>query len=189
MPLIHNENAQLSSMRVLRFYASTSPSRALRDASSAIGTIFTDSEVDLFSRADIFAVVDAVKTRESHTGAFNAESRNYIEKLHLRFKRNGCGITDPTLKLRFEEGQKRLKDLERQCNQNLHEEKSGLWLTREELEGVPSSFMRRYKQGEGKFEGHFWVATKVPQSNPVLKHASKEITRKKNVLRDSKPDA
>ncbi len=178
-PSIDDENSRLNSIRILKFYASTSPSRALRDASSAIGTIFTDSEVDLFSRTDIFALVNAVVIRESKGNVLDAESRNYLEKLHLKFKQNGCGITDPTLKLRFAECQKRLKDLERQCNQNLHEEKAGLWLTHEELEGVPSSLMSRYKQGEGEFDGYFWVATKVPQSSPVMKHATKENTRKK----------
>lgn len=175
-PIIRDENTKSISMRLLRFYASTSPSKALRDASNAVVTLFTDSEVELFARADMYALVDAVMAQDLPS---NGEARNYLEKLHRRFWQNGCGITDTAVKSHFESCQKRLKDLERECNKNLHEEKTGLWLTREELKGLPASFMSRLKEGEGEHEGHFWVATKVPQSNPVMKHATLEATRKK----------
>lgn len=178
-PIIQDENAKSTSMRLLRFYASTSPSKELRDASNAVTTIFTDFEVDLFAQPDMFVLVDAVVTRGSVGDGLSAETRNYLAKLHGKFRQNGCGISDRTVKSHFERCQKRLKDLERECNKNLHEEKTGLWLTREELEGVPSSFISRFKQGDGELEDHFWVATRVPQSSPVLKHAKREATRRK----------
>ncbi|KUI61051.1 Saccharolysin [Cytospora mali] len=184
-PIIRDENAKSTSMRLLRFYASTSPSKALRDASNAAVTLFTDSEVELFARADMYALVDAVMAQHLPDNGLSIEARNYLEKLHRRFWQNGCGITGTAVKSHFERSQKRLKDLERECNKNLHDEKTGLWLTREELHGVPSSFMSRLKEGEGEgegegeHEGHFWIATKVPQSSPVMKHATMEATRKK----------
>lgn len=174
-PIIQDENEKSTSLRILRFYASTSPTKALRDASNAIVTMFTDAEVDLFARADMFALVDAVVSRV--TDDLSPESRNYLEKLHRKFWQNGCGITDVTAKAYFEKCQKRVKDLERECSNNLHEEKTGLWFTREELSGVPARFISNFKKGQD--ENFLWVATKVPQSNPVMKHAKLEATRRK----------
>ncbi|CAN8104142.1 unnamed protein product [Discula destructiva] len=173
-PIIHDENAKSTSVKILRFYASTSPSKALRDASSAAAQKFTDAEVDLFSQSDMFKLVDAVASRAS---PLSPEARNYLNKLHRRFQQNGCGITDSSVKSRFERCQKRVKELERQCNKNLHEEKAGLWLTPEELTGLPASFYSGL--GQTADARQVWVATKVPQSSPVMKHAVREDTRKK----------
>lgn len=178
-PIIQDENHRSTSMRLLRFYASTSPSKELRDASNEAATLFADLEVNLFSRAEFLALVDAVVARHSLTDGLHVESHNYLEKLHRTFWQNGCGITDIKVKTRFERCKKRLKDLELKCNRNLHEERTGLWFTREELEGVPYSFISRLKQGEGELEDHFWVATKLPQSSPIMKHAMREATRRK----------
>lgn len=101
-PIIRDENAKSTSMRLLRFYASTSPSKNLRDASNAVVTKFTDSEVDLFARADVYALVDAVVTRDTLGDSLSVESRIYLEKLHRKFTQNGCGITDTTIKAHFE---------------------------------------------------------------------------------------
>lgn len=178
-PIIQDENEKSTSMRLLRFYASTSTSKGLRDASNAAVTVFANAEVDLFSKAEMFALVDAVMARHPFGEGLQDEAYNYLEKLYSKFWQNGCGISNKIVKAHFERCQKRLKDLERECNKNLHEETTGLWLTREELDGVPSSFMSQFKQGEGEREGHFWVATKVPQSSPIMNHAEREATRRK----------
>jgi len=110
----------------------------------------------------------------------DSESRYYLEKLHRKFKHNGCEIADPAAKERFGVAQKRLRDVERQCNRNLQEEKAGLWLTLEQLEGVPQSLISRLKKGtDGDNEGMLWVATKVSQSGPVIANAKREATRRK----------
>lgn len=175
VPIIQDENDKSTSMRILRFYASTSPSKALRDASNAIVTIFTDAEVDLFAQADMFNLVDAVVSRAS--GDLSPEARNYLEKLHRKFQQNGCGISDTSAKSHFERCQKRVKDLERECNRNFHEERAGIWLTPEELSGLPVGFISGLKQAADT--PHVWVPTKFPQSNPVMRHAIHEDTRRK----------
>lgn len=175
VPMIQDENAKSTSVRVLRFYSSTSPSKALREASNAIVTIFTNAEVDLFAQADMFNLVDAVMSHESEE--LSPEARNYLEKLHRKFQQNGCGITDTSAKTYFERCQKRIKDLERECNKSFHEEKAGIWFTPEELSGLPVDFISGLKQAPDT--PHVWVATKFPQSNPVMRYAVHEDTRRK----------
>jgi len=137
--------------------------------------------VELYGRVDMFCLVDAVSHRvlNGHE-ILDQESQYYLAKLHRKFKHHGCGIAEPTEKERFDLAQKRLHDLERQCNQNLHEENAGLWFTVEELEGVPQSLIGRLKNGtDPDHEGMLWVATKVPQSSPVIYNATREATRRK----------
>ncbi|OQD95379.1 hypothetical protein PENSOL_c020G10017 [Penicillium solitum] len=74
---------------------------------------------------------------------------------------------------------KRLNHLERDCNRNLNEETTGLWLTQSELEGLPDAILARLKEGEGIQTGQLWLPTKVPFSAPAMMNVKKESTRKK----------
>jgi metallopeptidase MepB len=180
IPIIQDSNEKSKTLRVLRFYASTSPSPDLRAASQQATSLFNDAEVDLFARQDMFFLVDTV-VHSSSNDHLDVESRYFLERLHRKFLVNGCGITDPVVKDRFETRTKLLKDLVREANKNLHEDKCGLWLTPDELEGVPSRFIERLNKGEGDYhvQGQLWLPTKVPQSGPILSHAKLEATRKK----------
>lgn len=176
-PIIHDENHKSTALRVLRFYASTSPVPELRAASQEATTLFNNAEVDLYARRDMFSLVDAVV--RGPLGDLDGESRYYLERLHRKFYRDGCGITDATVKEQFETRSKMLQDLGREANKNLHEEKTGLWLTPDELDGVPTGFTNSLRRGDGDNEGKLWLPTKVPQSGPVLANAKQEATRKK----------
>lgn len=168
--IIEDENIKFMTIRVLRFHASNYPNEALRDASSSAATMFSNFEVELYSRSVMFLLVNAAM-RSGAADTMDYESRHYLEKLHRKFFQNGCGVADPSLKSHFEKCQKRLQEIQRECNKNMHEEKTGIWLALDELEGAPKTFISRLKRGEGVYEDQYWVATKVTQSVPVMKHA------------------
>jgi metallopeptidase MepB len=180
LPIIHDENEKNTKDRILKFYASTSPSNELRDASNAATTLRNDADVELYLRADMFKLVDVIlRKTKADPGNLDSESLYYIEKLHRKFHQNGCGISDTATKQKFEEKMKRLQDLVRQCSSGFHEESTGLWLTLEELDGVPESLINRLKKGDGENEGKVWLTTKVPHTGPVLTSAKLAATRKK----------
>lgn len=184
LPIIHDENARLARSRLLNFYASTSPSKDLRDASNTAQKLFNDSDVELFSRRDMFLLVDAVAThlsinRQRDSANIDEESRYYVEKLHRKFLLNGCAISDPTKKHRLEEAKKRMTELARQCTANLHEDQSGLWLGLDELAGVPQKFIDILEKGTNEHEGLYWLKTKPPHANKVMTYAECDATRKK----------
>ncbi|KAK1752826.1 hypothetical protein QBC47DRAFT_430873 [Echria macrotheca] len=193
LPIAEDENA--SKARIIRFYASTSPSKELRDASNAATKILSDADTALYSRTDMFVLVDAVLKKidaaQSEHGQLDGQSKYYVRKLHRKMYQNGCGIGDSDLaaKGRFEQVNKRVQELVRQCTSNLHEDPSGLWLSLDELEGVPESkiaAMRKHRpaaadasESGGDQEGKVWVKTKLPHPNIVLARAKSENTRKK----------
>ncbi|KAJ5939723.1 Neurolysin/Thimet oligopeptidase N-terminal [Penicillium verhagenii] len=179
-PLIQDENAKFERQRLLRFCASTHPVKEVRNASNEVSKMLNDAEVELFSRRDMFLLVDSVVTKATNREfAQDDESRYYLQKLHRRFLQNGCGITDDALRNEFTVKTKRLNHLERECNKNLIEETAGLWLTPEELKGLPNAIFSRLKKGEGSQAGRLWLPTKTPFSAPAMKHVKRESTRKK----------
>lgn len=194
LPIALDENA--STARLLRFYASTSPSKELRDASNAATKILSDADVDLYSRTDVFVLVDAVLNKIDAAMGEHAhlddQSKYYVRKLHRKMHQNGYGLgdSDPAAKEAFEQINKRVQELVRQCTADLDQDPSGIWLSLEELEGVPErhiSTLREQTRGmisaseleEDHPAEKIWVKTKPPHPNKVLAHAKSEATRKK----------
>ncbi|KAL6693409.1 hypothetical protein J3F84DRAFT_401284 [Trichoderma pleuroticola] len=121
----------------------------------------------LYSRVDIYHLVTAVW------------SGIHQDRKDLDDEQNGCGITDVGRKQAFEQAQKRIQELVKQCTANLHEDTSGIWLSIKELEGVPEKILAQLKQGEADHEGQVWVKTKVPHPFKIISHAKSEDTRRK----------
>ncbi|KAK4442706.1 hypothetical protein QBC34DRAFT_338256 [Podospora aff. communis PSN243] len=182
LPIVHHENARLFRARILRFYASTSPSKELRDASNTATKLFNDAEAELYCRPDIFLLVDAVTSQIiQHGTSLDDESKHYLCKLRRKMHMNGCGIKEPDVKSAFERENKRIKELVRQCLSNLDEDLSGLWLDATELAGVPDNVLATLKKGEvgSLYDGKLWVKTKVPHPFKIITSATSPATRKK----------
>lgn len=175
-PILRDENQWLERERILKFYASTAPSKELRDASNRVATMLNGAEVDLFVRRDMFVLVDAVMKRSPPP---DSQSRYYLAKLHRRFADTGCAITDEATRSSFSSQVKRISALVQECNKNRHEEDAGLWLTEDDLAGVPLPHMKRLKRGDGDDEGKIWLPTKFAMSHPALSDAKKEATRRR----------
>lgn len=179
VPIIQDENQKLSTARHLCFFRSTSPDPDLRAASDAAARLFDDADVELYARADMFALVDAVKRQlidaDASSGYYDAESRYYLQKLHRKFTVSGCGLGDAGAKARFMACQRRIREIERECLKNHYDESTREWFARDELAGVPESFLARL---EGDDEG-VWVSTKTAQSSQVLRFARRQGVRKR----------
>ncbi|PTB34860.1 uncharacterized protein TrAFT101_002296 [Trichoderma asperellum] len=180
IPIITDENRKYTRLRILKFYSSTSPSKELRDASNSATSLFNDADVELYSREDIYGLVSAILS-DIHQERKNLddESTYYVEKLHRKLRQNGSGITDVEKKQAFEQTQKKIQELVRECTSNLHEDSSGIWLSVEELEGVPEKILANLKRGEASHEGQVWVKTKIPHPYKIISHAKSEDTRRK----------
>ena len=177
LPIIQDENVRMAKGSPLRFYGSTAVAEDLRKAGNEAIKLFSDADIDLFHRADVFALVDAASKRLPED--LDAESKYYVENLLHKFRNNGCGMANEEEKAAFLTRKKRSQELVQNCLVNLEEDKSGLWLAAEELTGVPKSIVEGLKPGDGENEGKFWLPAKLPHPPRILKHASKESTRKK----------
>jgi metallopeptidase MepB len=172
LPMAYDENKQGLEAHILGFYQSVSTSQELRDASTEAEKLMDDFSIEASMREDVFKLVDAaLKGKEQ----LDPESQRLLEKEHKNFVRNGLNIPAGSKRDRFKEIKKRLSQLGIIFSKNLNEEKGGLWLTAEELSGVPEDVLSLLKKENDKY----WLTFKYPDLFPTLKYCTKSETRKK----------
>ncbi|KAL7942488.1 hypothetical protein V8C42DRAFT_331141 [Trichoderma barbatum] len=171
-PLIRDENDRMSISPQLGFLHNVSPSKELREASKEARNILNNDSIGRFSRPDVFRVVDAVWQRNE---PLDPELRLYVEKLRRQFIRTGQGLTDEVAKAKVKENLIKINELENEHIRNLDSDVGGLWLTLDELQGVPQSHLDRWKADGDKR----WIDHKIPNYTAVMQHAVRDEIRQK----------
>ncbi|KAK5467321.1 metalloendopeptidase [Exophiala xenobiotica] len=172
LPMVHDENLQTLKAHILGFYQSVSTEQALRDASTEAEKLMDDYSIEAAMREDVFKLVDAALKKGDK---LDPESQRLLEKEHKAFVRNGLNIPAGPKRDRFKEIKKRLSQLGIAFSKNLNEEQGGLWLTADELKGVPEDVLSLLKR-EGD---NYWLTFKYPDLFPTLKYATNSATRQK----------
>ncbi|KAJ4393047.1 hypothetical protein N0V93_002253 [Gnomoniopsis smithogilvyi] len=175
LPVAHIENEMRIVYDLIYLYATTHPSRAIREASKAGKRLADEAEVDRYNRGDMFALVDAVLAR-TQEASVEPEIYRFLVKHHAQFLENGCGLRDD-VKAEFKGNLKNLAALTQAYAANLDEDTSGMWLDSIALEGLPAAFLDKLKKGKGENEGQIWVSMKRSDHESMMKFCSSEETR------------
>jgi metallopeptidase MepB len=170
LPLAHDENKQGLVAHILGFYQSVSTNQELRDASTEAEKLMDDFSIEASMREDVYKLVDAALKKVEK---LDPESQRLLEKEHKSYIRNGLNIEAGPKRDRFKEIKKRLSQLSIIFQKNLNEEKGGLWLAPEELNGVSEDVLSGLKKEDGKY----WLTFKYPDLFPVLKYGTNSATR------------
>jgi metallopeptidase MepB len=184
LPFIEAENARLRTFRWLNFFNSTNPDPDLRNASNKASKLLTDAELDIFMRADFYKAVSLVRDRSEK---LDPEYEIYLKRLSEVFEQNGLNISGNAEAInRFAAIQKRLTSVKMEAFKNLNGDSTGLWLSINELQGLPPSFFEKRITRERKQEpaisgtvSEVWVSIKESDSLPVMKFAIQAESRKK----------
>ncbi|MFM8270318.1 MAG: hypothetical protein ACKN9V_09035, partial [Pseudomonadota bacterium] len=160
-----------NSLSVALFLKYVSPDAEVRKASDALETQVQKLMVDIFTREDLF---HAVEGSEAHLKN-RSETQNELLKEYLfNFKKNGLGLA-PELRRTFIDKKKRLVELESQFSQNLMSEHQVLHFTKEELAGLPDSFIENLnKTPDGKYE----ITLSYPHVTPFMENVVSTKARK-----------
>lgn len=176
-----DDNRMSLETHIIGFYQAVSTDAKLRDASTEAEKQMDDFSIESSMREDIFALIDAAYKRQKDDQNLDPESRRLLEKDHKGYIKMGLGIPNGPKRDRFKEIKKRLSELSITFQKNLNEEKGGLWLTPEELDGVPedvTSGLMKGKEGTPS-EGKLWLTFKYPDLFPTLKYGKNEDVRRK----------
>lgn len=185
LPIIHDENHRLGRASVLAFFESVAPDKELRNASHDANIIMAQDNVDRWAREDVFRVVDAV-WQKAGASDIDPESSLFVEKLREQFLHTGQGL-DQEEKTRFKEAFSEIQTLKSEYRHNIDSSMGGLWLTLEELEGVPASYLQRWKADGNKR----WVNHRKTNYLAVLRSAVRADVRQRvwteveNMVKDS----
>lgn len=175
LPVAHSENDTKLHADIIYFLATVHPDTETREAAKDARRLMTEAEIDLYLRVDMFRLVDGVlnKTDEAET---EAEAYRFLLKQHAQ--RNGCDLEGPA-KDQFEGDNKRFNSLINEYKSNLDNDRAGMWVTRADLDGLPTDFIDALRRGESENQGMVWVNMKRPHWSRVLKYAKSEDTRRR----------
>ncbi|KAI8872552.1 zincin, partial [Ramicandelaber brevisporus] len=181
-PLGMLDNKLYEDVQVVGFLKYVSTDKDVREASTRASQQIESAQIELGMREDVFKATSAVAHKlaadPSKLEKLSSEEKRLLEKINLGFKRNGLGLPVEKRK-ELEAIQKRLSELSIQYSKRLAEVDIKLQFTKDELEGMPESFLEGLETATAE-DGStkFVVTTKYPHLFPILKSARREETRK-----------
>ncbi|RXG59754.1 Thimet oligopeptidase, partial [Armadillidium vulgare] len=128
----------------LYFPQHASSDKALRDASCKADTKLEEFDVEMSMRKDVFDRIVAFKEKEG-LSELNDEQKRFIEKLILAGKRNGLHLSEEK-RSKIKEIKTRMSELSIKFENNLNEDNTKLYFTKEELSGMPDDFIDDLKE-------------------------------------------
>lgn len=155
------------------FYQHVSTSKELRDASTKGEEIIDNNSIEQWSRPDVYQVFQKLYDSVKNDSSLDPESKRYLEKTLISFKRNGLALPEETRE-KVKKLQVELNNLRVKFSKNLNEDKGFVLFSKEELEGIPEDTLNQYEKVDGKFK----VTFKYPDIFPIFKHARNSNTRK-----------
>lgn len=173
--MAQEDNQMSLESHIIGFYQAVSTDKTLRDASTDAEKLMDDFGIESAMREDVFQRYDAALKKGEK---LDAESQRLLEKDHKGYIRNGLGIPSSSQRERFKEIKKRLSELSITFQKTLNEENSGLWFTKEELEGVPEDVVSGLQKGEGENSDKLRLTFKYPDLFPTLKYAKNADVRR-----------
>ncbi|KDN68077.1 putative metallopeptidase MepB [Colletotrichum sublineola] len=180
LALSHAENALASGSTLLMFYHAVSPSPDVRAASAKARNMLRDFELESSMDEYMFRLVDAVYNSSDVSHNLDSEKRNYLDKKHKDFVRNGLRVPTRPQQDRFKEARGRISDLTLEFSKNLAEADLTIWFTLDELDGYPQHLLARLEKGQQGNENEGKYRIRLPnQIAPLLRTARNSETRKR----------
>jgi len=160
------------------FPSYVSSSKELRDAATAANKKIDMFFIDVYTREDVYRALVECKENLQKSGVFSkmrAIDLRLIEKTIEEFERNGLAL-DAERRAKLKEIKQKLSEKSIEFQQNLNEDLTKLYFSKEELEGLPDDFLESLTKND---EGKYTVSLKYPELFPVLEQCKVAETRKK----------
>lgn len=186
-PLIIVENKIQGQIAVIAMLRYASPDRAAREASDEAIMRMRESGSEITTRKDIYILVKAVKDKAK---MLNFEDAKYLDSLMKEFTRSGHGRLNEDQIRTYLDRRNQIDDLRRQYNRNARNDDTGMWLSLDELDGVPAQDLARFSQGKDSDEcdrkDMRFVRFTRADVNAVLQYSKNSATRKKIYVANEK---
>lgn len=175
-PLIHDANEADMEFEMLSISMYASPEKTERDAAeAAIQQLRTQYSQDM-SRKKLFTLLQAVKNKGEE---IEPEYARYLDKLLDQYRQAGHGaLSDEQIK-EYAETSQRISNLCHEFTRNISEDEGGIWVAKDELNGVSASDLERFKvRGEEEAKEEYFIPCNA-EHRIILKTALNPATRKK----------
>ncbi|HEX9576209.1 MAG TPA: M3 family metallopeptidase [Myxococcales bacterium] len=132
--------------------------------------------VRLAARKDLYLATKNWLEGPGKSEDLTAEQRRLVELAMREFKRAGLGLPDAERE-KLVQLRSRLAELQTRFATNLDEDTTSIELSKDELPGMPESYLARLKPGSAP--GKVIVTTKYPDFFPLMENCRNEETRNK----------
>jgi Zn-dependent oligopeptidase len=123
----------------------------VRAASTAAVNKLEEFSVEQRTREDLYkAVLEYIDNNPDAVSKLEGEDKRLLEKTIQSFKRNGLAL-ETEQRIRVKQIKQRISQLAIKFQQNLNEDTTKLFFTREELAGLPDDFIENLAKENDKF--------------------------------------
>jgi thimet oligopeptidase len=162
------------------FMGQAHPDAQIRDAGSAAEERLNKWRVALVSRSDVYGAVRAFAETDA-AAALDGEDARLLAHWLRDFRRAGHDLPDAERE-ELERLNNRLVEIKVGYQRNINDYQDGIDVTREQLAGLPDSYVERLKPGDAP--GTFRVSLDYPEIGPFMEQAHDRELRRTLFLKD-----
>ncbi len=163
--------------RIIHFYPKVSSNKELREACRKADDELDKYDIESSMREDIFKLIDGLHDKRDVL-EIGPESLRLLKRMHRQCILEGLGLPDGCSRSRLKDIRQRLDTIRSEYRKNLGEEGGCVWLTRDELAGVPADVVSTLEDGAGSNQGKLRLTLKYPHVRPTLQYATSPDVRK-----------
>ncbi|RSL79083.1 hypothetical protein CEP51_007647 [Fusarium floridanum] len=177
LPILHHDHHVSKSGLIARLFSSVSEDKDLRDASRKVEEMTLKANAEGLMRRDVASLVKAVYEKyQRGEEVLDDESAYTLFKTHRAYQNTGAGIQDEALREKYMAAVEERNQVLVAARKTISESDEGIYFTRDELAGVPSSILDAMALNEDGTK--LKVTFKKGHLISVMKHAISARTRK-----------
>ncbi|KAF3802553.1 Saccharolysin [Colletotrichum gloeosporioides] len=178
-PLINVDNETQGRIAVIAMLRYASPDQLAREASDAAIRLLRQWDAERIARKDFYHLLKAVEDKSEDV---HFEDAKFLRSNIQQFTRGGHGRLDQDQVAVYLNRRNQIDELRQQCNRNYRNDDGGLWLSLDELEGVPAEDLARFSGSQDSTDvstkDKAFVRFTRADVNAVLQYATAPSTRK-----------
>ena len=162
------------------FLGQAHPDADVRDAGSEAEERLNKWRVAVVARTDVYRAVRAFADTDA-AAALEGEDARLLEHWLRDFRRAGHELPEAE-RAELERLNSRLVEIKVAYQRNINDYRDGIEVTREQLAGLPDSYVERLSPGESP--GTYRVSLDYPEVNPFMEQAHDRELRRELFLKD-----
>ncbi|CAG2007216.1 unnamed protein product [Fusarium graminearum] len=175
-PILKDDHAVSKKTLLIRLFSSVSEDKDLRDASRTAEEMLLKANSAALMRKDVAALVKAVYEKSQRGEEKLCEEDAYmLFKTHRAYQNTGAGIEDEALREKYKAAVQERNEVLIAAKKTISESDDGIYFTRSQLRGVPSSVLDAMKVND---KGELKATFKKGHLISIMKHTTSASTRK-----------
>jgi thimet oligopeptidase len=163
------------------FMSYVAESAEVRAAADHLREALEKYEIELSFREDLYAAITAYQA-SPEAAALTGERKRLLEWTLRDYRRDGFGLP-PEQRRRVRQLKERLVELGLVFQRNIDTYEDALWLSREELAGLPAAFVERLRSEQRDGQTLYRVSLDYPEMYPFLENAESEDLRRELLVK------